>query len=139
METLARVFGGGPAGVEAVAHTMNVATDTLFDEVEPYCSARADHPHAPGPPADGPRVRISGPDAQRRAGAGPAAAVLTIRKKRVAHQNHGLLSPPYFLEKQEIPDFTFGGGCTACRAGYDWRRQSFIFSRRSPIVWRMPV
>jgi Holliday junction DNA helicase RuvB len=36
METLARVFGGGPAGVEAVAHTMNVTPDTLIDEVEPF-------------------------------------------------------------------------------------------------------
>ncbi len=36
LETLARVFGGGPAGVEAIAHTMNLATDTLIDEVEPY-------------------------------------------------------------------------------------------------------
>ena len=36
METIARVFGGGPVGVEAVAHTMNVATDTLIDETEPY-------------------------------------------------------------------------------------------------------
>jgi Holliday junction DNA helicase RuvB len=36
LETLIRVFGGGPAGVEAIAHTMNTATDTLSDEVEPY-------------------------------------------------------------------------------------------------------
>jgi holliday junction DNA helicase RuvB len=36
METIARVFGGGPVGVEAVAHTMNLAPDTLVDEVEPY-------------------------------------------------------------------------------------------------------
>jgi Holliday junction DNA helicase RuvB len=36
LETIARVFAGGPVGVEAVAHTMNVATDTLIDEVEPY-------------------------------------------------------------------------------------------------------
>jgi Holliday junction DNA helicase RuvB len=36
LETMARVFGGGPVGVEAVAHTMNIATDTLIDEVEPY-------------------------------------------------------------------------------------------------------
>jgi Holliday junction DNA helicase RuvB len=36
LETIARVFGGGPVGVEAVAHTMNLATDTLIDEVEPY-------------------------------------------------------------------------------------------------------
>jgi len=34
LETLARVFGGGPAGVEAIAHTMNIAPDTLIDEVE---------------------------------------------------------------------------------------------------------
>ena len=36
LETVARVFGGGPVGVEAVAHTMNVPADTLIDEVEPY-------------------------------------------------------------------------------------------------------
>ncbi|MDR3108135.1 MAG: Holliday junction branch migration DNA helicase RuvB [Planctomycetaceae bacterium] len=36
LETLLRVFGGGPAGVESIAHTMNVAPDTLEDEVEPY-------------------------------------------------------------------------------------------------------
>ncbi len=36
LETLIRVFGGGPAGVEAIAHTMNIATDTLVDEVEPF-------------------------------------------------------------------------------------------------------
>jgi Holliday junction DNA helicase RuvB len=36
LETLARVFHGGPAGVEALAHTLNTAVDTLSDEVEPY-------------------------------------------------------------------------------------------------------
>ncbi|MBN2474825.1 MAG: Holliday junction branch migration DNA helicase RuvB [Pirellulales bacterium] len=36
LETVARVFGGGPVGVEAVAHTMNLAADTLIDEVEPF-------------------------------------------------------------------------------------------------------
>jgi Holliday junction DNA helicase RuvB len=36
METIVRVFHGGPAGVEAIAHTMNTAPDTLADEVEPY-------------------------------------------------------------------------------------------------------
>jgi Holliday junction DNA helicase RuvB len=36
METIARVFAGGPAGVEAVAYTMNVAPDTLIDDVEPF-------------------------------------------------------------------------------------------------------
>ncbi len=36
LETIARVFGGGPVGVEAVAHTMNLPPDTLIDEVEPF-------------------------------------------------------------------------------------------------------
>jgi Holliday junction DNA helicase RuvB len=36
LETIVRVFGGGPAGVEAIAHTMNVPPDTLIDEVEPF-------------------------------------------------------------------------------------------------------
>jgi len=36
LETIIRVFTGGPAGVEAVAHTMNLSPDTLSDEVEPY-------------------------------------------------------------------------------------------------------
>jgi len=36
LETLIRVFNGGPAGVEAIAHTMSVSADTLEDEVEPF-------------------------------------------------------------------------------------------------------
>jgi Holliday junction DNA helicase RuvB len=36
METILRVFHGGPAGVEAIAHTLNTALDTLTDEVEPF-------------------------------------------------------------------------------------------------------
>lgn len=36
LDVILRVFGGGPVGVEAVAHTMNVAPDTLEDEVEPF-------------------------------------------------------------------------------------------------------
>lgn len=36
LETVLRVFGGGPVGIESVAHTMNVAPDTLIDEVEPF-------------------------------------------------------------------------------------------------------
>ncbi len=36
LQTVARVFGGGPVGVEAIAHTMNLASDTLIDEVEPF-------------------------------------------------------------------------------------------------------
>ena len=34
--TLIDVFKGGPTGVEALAATMNLPTDTLSDEVEPY-------------------------------------------------------------------------------------------------------
>jgi Holliday junction DNA helicase RuvB len=36
LETLVGVFGGGPTGVEALAATMNLPTDTLSDEIEPY-------------------------------------------------------------------------------------------------------
>lgn len=36
IETLIRVFHGGPAGIEAIAHTMSVSSDTLEDEVEPF-------------------------------------------------------------------------------------------------------
>jgi Holliday junction DNA helicase RuvB len=40
LETLIEVFKGGPTGVEAMAATMNVAVDTLCDEVEPYLLRR---------------------------------------------------------------------------------------------------
>jgi len=40
LETLIRVFRGGPTGVEALAATMNVSVDTLTDEVEPYLLRR---------------------------------------------------------------------------------------------------
>ncbi len=36
LDAILRVFHGGPVGVEAVAHTLNTAVDTLSDEVEPY-------------------------------------------------------------------------------------------------------
>jgi Holliday junction DNA helicase RuvB len=36
LETIVRVFCGGPVGVEAVGHTINVPPDTLIDEVEPF-------------------------------------------------------------------------------------------------------
>ncbi len=36
LETLIGVFEGGPTGVEALAATMNLPSDTLSDEVEPY-------------------------------------------------------------------------------------------------------
>ena len=40
LETLIRVFKGGPTGVEALAATMTVAIDTLRDEVEPFLLRR---------------------------------------------------------------------------------------------------
>ncbi len=36
LETLVDVFGGGPTGVEALAATLNLASDTLSEEIEPY-------------------------------------------------------------------------------------------------------
>lgn len=36
LETLLKVFAGGPAGIQALGHTMNVPPDTLEDEVEPF-------------------------------------------------------------------------------------------------------
>jgi len=40
LETLINVFGGGPTGAEALAATMNLAVDTLTDEVEPFLLRR---------------------------------------------------------------------------------------------------
>ena len=40
LETLIRVFAGGPTGVGALAATMNVSVDTLEDEIEPYLLRR---------------------------------------------------------------------------------------------------
>ena len=36
LQTLITVFGGGPAGLQAMGHSMNVPPDTLEDEVEPF-------------------------------------------------------------------------------------------------------
>jgi Holliday junction DNA helicase RuvB len=36
LETISRVFAGGPVGIEAIAHTMSSSPDTLEDDVEPY-------------------------------------------------------------------------------------------------------
>ena len=36
LDTLIRVCGGGPTGVETIAATMNTSSDTLTDEVEPF-------------------------------------------------------------------------------------------------------
>ncbi|MCA9111223.1 MAG: Holliday junction branch migration DNA helicase RuvB, partial [Planctomycetaceae bacterium] len=36
LETIIRVFNGGPAGLRAMAHSMSVPPDTLEDDVEPF-------------------------------------------------------------------------------------------------------
>jgi Holliday junction DNA helicase RuvB len=36
LDTVIRIFSGGPVGIEAIGHTMNVSLDTLEDEVEPF-------------------------------------------------------------------------------------------------------
>lgn len=36
LTVLSAVFSGGPAGLNAIAHTLNIPPDTLEDEVEPY-------------------------------------------------------------------------------------------------------
>lgn len=36
LETLVRVFAGGPAGIQAIAHSLNIPVDTLEDEIEPF-------------------------------------------------------------------------------------------------------
>jgi Holliday junction DNA helicase RuvB len=36
LDTIQRVFHGGPVGIEAIAHTMSSAPDTLEDDVEPF-------------------------------------------------------------------------------------------------------
>jgi Holliday junction DNA helicase RuvB len=36
LETILRVFRGGPVGLESIAHTLNLEPDTLSDEVEPF-------------------------------------------------------------------------------------------------------
>ncbi len=36
LETVMDVFGGGPAGIQAIAHSLSVPADTLEDDVEPF-------------------------------------------------------------------------------------------------------
>lgn len=40
LETLIRVFKGGPSGVEALAATLQIAVDTIEEEIEPYLLRR---------------------------------------------------------------------------------------------------
>ena len=67
LETIARVFKGGPVGVGAVAHTMNLAVDTLEDEIEPYLlRSELLIRTAAGPAGHGGRVRASVAHTARR-------------------------------------------------------------------------
>ena len=80
LETIARVFGGGPVGVEAVAHTLNLAPDTLVDEVEPFLlRSELVDPHAARPPADARGIRSSADPAPGRSGPFRATQDVLIR------------------------------------------------------------
>ena len=35
LQTLVKIFAGGPAGIQAIGHSINVPIDTLEDEIEP--------------------------------------------------------------------------------------------------------
>ena len=87
LETIIRVFHGGPVGVEAVAHTMNTVTDTLEDEVEPYLLRRPGGAHPARPQGHARDVRASAASA---AGGQSAAAVLMQRSisRRVPYGHH---------------------------------------------------
>ena len=72
LETIQRVFAGGPVGIEAIAHTMSSAADTLEDDVEPFllrCELVVRTPrgrrltpkgedHLGAPPRIGPQARL---------------------------------------------------------------------------------
>ncbi len=89
LETIARVFVGGPVGVEAVAHTMNLSTDTLIDEVEPFLlrsellvrtpRGRRLTPAAYRPPGHQPGRRARAPRSGR-------AVSIAIRRVRETHR-----------------------------------------------------
>ncbi|MFP6765823.1 MAG: Holliday junction DNA helicase RuvB C-terminal domain-containing protein, partial [Planctomycetaceae bacterium] len=36
LTTIISIFAGGPAGVQAIGHSLNIPVDTLEDEVEPF-------------------------------------------------------------------------------------------------------
>jgi Holliday junction DNA helicase RuvB len=36
LETIISVFGGGPAGLQAIAHSMSLTPDSLEDDIEPF-------------------------------------------------------------------------------------------------------
>ena len=81
------MFHGGPVGVEAVAHTMNTATDTLEDEVEPFLLRGTGRPHAARPPPHTRRLPAPGPGPSgwRQ----PVEAVLTAPKKTPGASRRG--------------------------------------------------
>ncbi len=66
LEVLIDVFGGGPTGVEALAATMNLPSDTLSDEIEPYLLREELIVRTP-------RGRLATPDAYQHLGRTPNA------------------------------------------------------------------
>jgi holliday junction DNA helicase RuvB len=64
LETLIGVFEGGPTGVEALAATMNLPSDTLSDEIEPFLLREQFITRSP-------RGRVATPRAYRHLGRPP--------------------------------------------------------------------
>ena len=65
LETLIGVFEGGPTGVEALAATMNLPSDTLSDEIEPYLlREQFIVPHAARPRGHAASVHFAWPTAE---------------------------------------------------------------------------
>ncbi len=80
LETIARVFGGGPVGVEAVAHTLNLSPDTLSDEVEPFLLRSELVVRTPrGRKLDDGRLLAPGHHAAGWLGPGAARAIVLLR------------------------------------------------------------
>ena len=76
LETLIGVFDGGPTGVEALAATMNLATDTLSDEVEPYLLREQFITRSPRAGGDGEGVSRAGAAAEGERGRGGGAGIV---------------------------------------------------------------
>ena len=74
LETLIRVYGGGPAGIDALAATLNIAADTLADEIEPYLLRR-------GLVIRTPRGRMATPEAYEHLGLAHPNSPCTKQRK----------------------------------------------------------
>ena len=83
LDTLIRVFNGGPTGVEALAATMNVSVDTLKDEVEPYLLRREFVVRSPRGRQALPRGVSASRSSRAAARDRPRSAALSIPQRRL--------------------------------------------------------